>query len=130
MSTAENWEITATRPVLIVSDIGRAVEFYTRIGFEEVFRNDIVYSVLRIGEHFIHLGTKMEAEGAGHSMAVIEMRGVDQYYAFCTKQRATIHREPQDRFYGMRDFQVIDPDRNVVTFGEHLKVGGTADEQG
>jgi hypothetical protein len=62
------WKVTATRPVLIVSEIERSVAFYTSISFEEVFRNDVVYSVLRFGDLFVHLGTKMEYAGAGLSL--------------------------------------------------------------
>lgn len=123
MPTPSNWDITATRPVLFVSDIDRAIEWYAQIGFKEVFRNDRVYAVLQIGAHFIHLGTKMDPLEVGHAQAVMELRGVDAYYAYCTSQGATIHRGLEDRFYGMRDFQVRDPDGNLITFGEHRKTG-------
>ena len=92
------WKITATRPVLIVSNIERSVAFYTSIGFEETFRNDVVHSVLRIGDLFVHLGTKMEYAGAGLSQALIEMENVDDYYAFCKAQNAKIDREIANRF--------------------------------
>lgn len=127
MSNPENWKITATRPVLIVSDIDRAVDYYTGIGFEEIFRNDVVYSVLSMDEHIIHLGTKM-GTGAGLSAAVVEMSGVNEYFAFLTRRNVRIHREPADQFYGMRDFQVMDPDGNIITFGEPLKDSNTVSE--
>ncbi len=126
MSSSREWEIFATWPVLIVSDISRAVEFYTSIGFEEIFRNGKVYSVLRLGgHHTIHVG-RLEAAAVGQSQAVIEMRDVDDYHAFCARQKAKILREPVDQFYGLRDFQVADPDGNVITFGERLESGATA----
>ncbi len=116
--TGADWKITATRPVLIVSDITKAIEFYIRIGFEEAFRNDIVYAVMRMGDFTLHLGTHMEYEGAGQSQAVIEIEGVEAYYAFCRQQGVEIERELQEQFYGMVDFRLRDPDGNVITFGE------------
>ena len=124
MPAPGEWAITATRPVLIVSDVDRALAFYGRIGFEQEFRNDVVYAVVRMGAFSIHLGTRMDPVGQGMSQAVIEMRGVDAYYAFCIEQGVRIHREMQDRFYGMRDFQLTDPDGNIITFGERVPSGG------
>ena len=117
------WKITATRPVLIVSNIERSVAFYTSIGFEETFRNDVVHSVLRIGDLFVHLGTKMEYAGAGLSQALIEMENVDDYYAFCKAQNAKINREIANRFYGLRSFNLADIDGNIIEFAERIKEG-------
>lgn len=64
---SQDWEITATRPVLIVSDIETAVQFYVGIGFEEASRNATVYAVMKMGDFTLHLGTHMEAAGAGQS---------------------------------------------------------------
>ncbi len=111
MPAPGEWAITATRPVLIVSDVDRAMAFYGRIGFEREFRNGVVYAVVRMGAFSIHLGTRMDPVVHGVSQAVIEMRGVDAYYAFCIEQGVRIHREIQDRFYGMRDFQLTGPGR-------------------
>ena len=103
----KKWKTTQTTPVLIVSDIEQSVKFYTRIGFEETFRNDGLYSVLRFGSMFVHLGTRMEAADAGTSQALILIEDVDDYYAFCIAQNATIEREIADQFYGLRDFNLI-----------------------
>lgn len=113
------WKVLATRPILFVSDIERAVAFYGRIGFEETFRNDVVYAVLKFGELYVHLGTKMEhEEGVGGSKALIEMEEIDDYYALCVAEGATIARELADQFYGLRSFNLQDPDGNVIEFAE------------
>lgn len=118
---SKKWKTTATHPVLIVSNIEEAVSFYATIGFEEVFRNDVVYSVLRFGDHFVHLGTKMEAAGTGLSQACIEMQNVDEYYEFCIAQGAKICRGIEDRFYGLRDFYLEDLYGNLISFAERIK---------
>ena len=123
----DNCRITATRPVMIVTDMDRAVDFYSKIGFTEVFRNDVVYSVLKMDGHFVHLGTRMD-DGAGYSQAFLEMKGVDEYYAYCLRQEVEIHRELVDQFYGLRDFQLLDPDGNLLTFGEHLQAEHSEDD--
>jgi hypothetical protein len=72
MPDTGNWELTATRPITIVSNIERAVAFYNRICFEEVFRNDVVYSVLKSGDHYVHLGRRMD-----------DLQGLSQTRQFC-----------------------------------------------
>ena len=60
---------------MIVKDIDKAIDFYTRIGFEESFRNDIVYAIVKMGDFAIHIGTHLDYVGAGQSQAAIEMTG-------------------------------------------------------
>ena len=52
-------------------------------------------------------------------MAYIRIKGVDAYYAGL-QQRAADIGNIGDRDYGMRDFEVIDPDGNRLAFGEPL----------
>ncbi|MBT3211396.1 MAG: hypothetical protein HN345_05220 [Planctomycetaceae bacterium] len=119
----KKWQATKTVPILIVSDIEKAVQFYSSIGFEETFRNDTVYSVLRLGSMFVHLGTRMEAADAGTSQALIEIEDVDDYYALCMAKNATIEREIEDQFYGLRSFNLKDRDGNLIEFAEPIKKG-------
>lgn len=48
------------------------------------------------------------------------MKSIQAYYEFCQRQNVEIERELQDRFYVMTDFQLGDPDGNLLTFGEKL----------
>lgn len=116
----QKWNTLRAVPILIVSDIEQAVTFYQTIGFEETFRNDVVYSVLRLGNHFMHLAAREAIEGAGKSLALIEIEAVDDYYAYCIAQSATIQREIDDQFYGLRSFVLADPDGNTIEFAEPI----------
>ncbi|OAF02946.1 hypothetical protein AYJ54_25420 [Bradyrhizobium centrolobii] len=42
---------------------------------------------------------------------------VDQLYAELSRRGARLIKQPQDRDYGMRDFDVVDVDGNQLTFG-------------
>ena len=54
---------------------------------------------------------------AGTAMAYVQVQGIDAYYAEVTT-RGTLVGGLGDRPYGMRDFEVIDPDGNRLAFGE------------
>ena len=110
------WKATATRPFLIASDIERSVVFYERIGFEETFRNDVVYSLLEFGGIFTHLGTRMEYAGARKSQALTEMEDIDEYYALCKLQNATVEKETGNRFYWLRTFNLGNIGGNIIEF--------------
>jgi hypothetical protein len=50
-------------------------------------------------------------------MVYIQLSGVDAYFAEL-QERSVEASEPGDRPYGMRDFELIDPDGNRLAFGE------------
>ena len=52
-------------------------------------------------------------------MAYIRLSDVDAYHLEL-KGRNLAVSEPQDRPYGMRDFEVVDPDGNRLAFGERI----------
>jgi uncharacterized glyoxalase superfamily protein PhnB len=53
--------------------------------------------------------------GAGTAYVICDE--IDAYFASIKAAGATARSEPQDRIYGMRDFAVLDPDGNQLTFG-------------
>jgi uncharacterized glyoxalase superfamily protein PhnB len=46
------------------------------------------------------------------------MAGVDAYYNHVTKAGAKVAVTIADRPYGMRDFRIVDPTGNELSFGE------------
>jgi uncharacterized glyoxalase superfamily protein PhnB len=45
------------------------------------------------------------------------VRDVDRIYAEVSGRGARLLNQPEDRDYGMRDFDVVDADGNQLTFG-------------
>jgi uncharacterized glyoxalase superfamily protein PhnB len=50
-------------------------------------------------------------------MAYIQVSGVDAYYSELTERGVSLS-DLGDREYGMRDFEVVDPNGNRLAFGE------------
>jgi uncharacterized glyoxalase superfamily protein PhnB len=49
---------------------------------------------------------------------------VDSLHAELTARGAKVVKPPQDYDYGMRDFDVLDPDGNQLTFGMESRSAG------
>ncbi|MES2694327.1 MAG: VOC family protein [Verrucomicrobiota bacterium] len=105
-------------PVFHVSDIDRAVAFYTRVlGFTEEFRFG-GYVGLKLDGLALHLslpGDHRRPVGGGSTYITCD--AVDDYHQRILAQGGTPLTEPKDAYYGMRDFIVVDPDGNQLSFG-------------
>lgn len=52
------------------------------------------------------------------SKVYFQMAGVDAYYGRITQAGAKVAEPLADRPYGMRDFRIVDPSSNELSFGE------------
>lgn len=52
----------------------------------------------------------------------IQLSDIDDYYATIQKAGAPIDVPLDDREYGMRDFHLIDPSGNQISFGQPIKI--------
>jgi uncharacterized glyoxalase superfamily protein PhnB len=67
----------------------------------------------------IHLQAASETKRQpGHGAINVFVTGVDALYQELKSKGARTMEEPADRPYGMRDFNIIDPDGNQLCFGE------------
>jgi uncharacterized glyoxalase superfamily protein PhnB len=107
-----------TIPVFHVNDVDVAVRFYTEVlGFVQAFRYG-TYVGLRIGKCEIHLcppGDSQRRTGGGNAYFICDE--VDDYFVKIKSTGAKPASEPGDRMYGMRDFVIVDPDGNQLSFG-------------
>ena len=124
-------------PALPSASVGRSKEFYTGVlGFDEVVSNDGFALVRRDGATISIWGAtdeswreKLDPEKpvrsgaesfiAGTASCSIEVSGVDELYEHC-KGRDVVHPNGDigDTEWGTREFAVLDPDGNLVTFWE------------
>jgi uncharacterized glyoxalase superfamily protein PhnB len=101
--------------------MAKSVKYYhdTR-GFTVTFQygNPIFYACLRRDAVALHL---LSARGTkrlpGNGGICVFVRDVDGIHAELVARGANVIKPPQDYDYGMRDFDVVDPDVNQLTFG-------------
>ena len=105
-------------PVLQVSDLDRALAYYTDVlGFGEDFRFG-QYAGVRNGDATLHLcAHTIHKRPVGGGAAFIFCDEVNDYFANIKRKGAIVKVEPADQPYGMRDFIVLEPDGNHLTFG-------------
>ena len=121
-------------PNLLVANVERSLAFYVdTLGFArgltvpdaspfvfasvtsgdiEIFFNDAATAVQE------YPGFAGKPIGATGTM-FIELQGVDALHDRI-KSRATIVMPIENKFYGMREFAIVDPDGYVITFAERV----------
>ena len=104
--------------VFQVSDLEQSLRHYTEVlGFSEDFRFGD-YAGLKLGEVSLHLsGHSVHERPLGGGTVYIFCDEVDSHHADIKAKGATIKVEPRSYDYGMRDFVIVDPDGNHLTFG-------------
>ena len=108
-------------PVLSVVDVVQAVEYYRVVlGFNPDWtwgEPPLMASVTR-GSVELHLAKRGAAGPPGVSTVYVFLSGIDKYYAECRTKSAKILNDLANQAYGMREFDVEDPDGNNLCFGE------------
>jgi catechol 2,3-dioxygenase-like lactoylglutathione lyase family enzyme len=109
-------------PVFHVADVDAAVRFYVQLlGFAEAFRYG-TYSGLKFGRCEIHVTLPGDfGRTVGGGTAYIICDEVDEYFARLKAAGVIPRNEIADRMYGMRDFVILDPDGNQLSFGCDLE---------
>lgn len=120
----------ATRPTIdchqhhttaVVSDIDRAVKFYTeKLGFSFGFLwgEPPRFAGVMLDEIQIFLA-QGEPKPGGFEMIFL-VNDVDELYAFHKANGVEIAEEIADREYEIRDYRAKDQDGNELSFGQHI----------
>ncbi len=90
------------------------------LGFKVTFEygQPLSYACLCRDEVALHLLASSRTKRLpGHGAICVFVRDVDQIYAEVSGRGARLINQPEDRDYGMRDFDVVDADGNQLTFG-------------
>ena len=106
-------------PRLPVADVEKALAFYVdQLGFRLGWTWGTPVTHANVCRDAISLDLfLMPAGRGGAAMAYIQLSDVNAYYLEL-KGRNLAVSEPEDRPYGMRDFEVVDQDGNRLVFGE------------
>ena len=103
-----------------VRDMGRAVEFYRKLGFELFYGgSDSAFSSLRAGEAIVNLATISVYEGGWWGRVIFRVDDVDEHHRALTAE-GLIPESPRDAPWGERLFHINDPDRHELSFAQLL----------
>ena len=117
--------ISHLSPIMAVSKMEPSLKFYNTIGFKTEFlwQDPPSYAVLSAGENAgIHLSLLDPAHKGKppRGIVYIFVHDVDKLYQECLDKGIKIKVAIGDRDYRMRDFEVEDPDGNLLTLGKGL----------
>lgn len=117
--TPETRFVSAT-PVLASLDIERSVEFFrAHLGFACVHVEQGTYGIVSRGAIQLHFWACTERHIAENTSCRLRVEGIDALFAECQAAGIVHPNAPlQARAWGTREFSVLDPDGNLVTFAE------------
>jgi uncharacterized glyoxalase superfamily protein PhnB len=121
MTDADQAKLCSAATTFAVRDVARSVEHYRDVlGFRVAFTygEPIFYAGLTRDAVTIHLQAAANTKRQpGQGSVYVFVTGVDALYRELEERGAELLNEPQDYPYGMRDFNVADPDGNELCFG-------------
>lgn len=116
---------------IVVRDIRRSVDFYRRLGFE-LLRDGGDFVELTWEDHRLflaELSAFRDARAAALTTPLpfpianvrVMVPNVDEYWKLANEIGAKIIIPVADRYYGLRDFTIADPDGFGLRFGSVLQ---------
>jgi catechol 2,3-dioxygenase-like lactoylglutathione lyase family enzyme len=114
--------LTAAAPVFVVQDVPASVAHYRDVlGFrvEFTYGEPTFYAGVERDRVLIHLQAAAQTKRVpGQSALYVFVTGVDALYDELKGRGARVGDPPKDYPYGMRDFDLLDPDGNHLSFGQ------------
>ena len=109
--------------VLPVSDMGKSIEFYVnKLGFEITFswNTPIDYAIVKRESVEIHLTLKEGYKKGGfvHTNIYVFVNDIQLLHEEYISKHVAFHRDLNIQEYGMTDFDVMDFDGHILTFGK------------
>lgn len=128
---AKTGTLAAIAPQFLVMDVRKSAEWYRdKLGFEigPYFEEPPVFVILNRDGTRLMLSLAEGSRGGSnrsHKGVSIDcyvwVEGIDALYAEFKRNGANVTLEPIDRFYGLREIEVTDPDGYVLCFGAPLQ---------
>ena len=110
---------------VMVRNLDRSLALYTALGFT-LERRDGGFAALRWGERRLFLAERADlpvASGPLRANLRILVPDVDRLWALTQALGLPVQRQIADRYYGLRDFTVADPDGFGLRFASWLSSG-------
>jgi uncharacterized glyoxalase superfamily protein PhnB len=112
--------LEAVTPILSVTDLSVALDFYKRVlEFETEWEWGDPPRLAGLCRDRIAVNLTQSSDAiVPTSKVYFETVGVDAFYDHLVASGAVILEPIADRHYGMRDFKIVDPSGNELSFGE------------
>ena len=107
---------------IMVQDLDRSLAFYTALGFT-LERRDGKFAALRWGDRRLFLDQSSDLpplSGPARANVRILTKDVDAVWAVAQTLGLRIDQPIADRYYGLRDFTVVDPDGFGLRFANPI----------
>ncbi len=108
---------------IFVRDIERSKSFYERLGFA-ISEDRGGFVILEWDGHMLLLDERKEQRTAPSDPQAnvrIMVPDVDRYWELALEIDAPVHAEIADRYYGLRDFTIVDPDGIGLRFATRIE---------
>ena len=106
----------------------KSIAFYRdKLGFDLTFSwgEPVTYAVLNreeaVGIHLVKRTEGTHSHLPSQTALFVFVYDVDALYEEYSAMQVSFLTKPQDREYGMRDFDLKDPDGYILTFGTSLE---------
>jgi catechol 2,3-dioxygenase-like lactoylglutathione lyase family enzyme len=105
-----------------VSDLDRSIAFYEALGFELV-RRENTFAELEWESVLFFLDSAQKPPSVETPAANIRIMvpNVDDFWDKARRLDATVFKSIEDRYYGLRDFTILDPDGFGIRFATRLE---------
>jgi catechol 2,3-dioxygenase-like lactoylglutathione lyase family enzyme len=106
---------------LAVTDMARAVDFYTSLGFELRYGGpDARFTSFSVGEGYLNLQPVTHTPGTGWGRAIVYVDDVDAVHDRAVAAGLSPQFAPRDAEWGERYFHLRDPDGHELSFARPL----------
>ena len=108
-------------PIFQVANLERSLDFYTRVmGFAPGWKSGEPADIASVCRDAVEIMISVYASPVP-AHAYVQVEGIDAYFERVTAAGAKIAVPLADRFYGMRDGRIEDPDGNQLSLGEGIE---------
>lgn len=106
-------------PLLPVTDVAKTLEYLQKLGFAADFNSDNVYASASRDGKAIHVTSLGDRKGLGDTGVFLVVEGLDELKK--EFESAGVHvGEVRETPYQMREFDLKDPDGNMLAFAEQI----------
>lgn len=111
--------LLSVAPKLATANVSDALAFYGKLGFTTAVQYDD-YAIVQRDEVYLHLSTWDEVDPRTNPiMCYIYVSGIEALYAECQALNVVHPNAPlQMKPWGLKEFSIVDPSGNLITFGE------------
>ena len=114
-------------PRFVVQDIEQALAFYGQLGFQTTYQDE-GFAIVERDEVALHLNASADPP-KGHSVCWIDVSNIDDLYQQYLPTNA-VQSPLEAKPWGLKEFFIRDPFRNLILFAERIPEVDASSEQG